>query len=146
MPAAVREQPATLPLDSIIRGDCVAAMRALPPASVDMIFADPPYNLQLGGHLFRPDGSQVDAVDDDWDKFDSLATYDRFTHAWLAEARRILKPTGSIWVIGSYHNIFRVGAMMQDHGLSGSSTMWCGARPTPCPTSRAPALPTHTKR
>src|SRR3546814_1668550 len=76
-------------------------------ASVDMIFADPPYNLQLGGDLLRPDGSQVDAVDDDWDKFDSLATYDRFTHAWLKEAKRILKPNGSIWVIGSYHNIFR---------------------------------------
>src|SRR3546814_17805036 len=73
-------------------------MRSLPAASVDMIFADPPYNLQLGGDLLRPDGSQVDAVDDDWDKFDSLATYDRFTHAWLKEAKRILKPNGSIWV------------------------------------------------
>ena len=93
--------PADLPLDSILQGDCVAMMRSLPAASVDMIFADPPYNLQLGGDLLRPDGSQVDAVDDDWDKFDSLATYDRFTHAWLKEAKRILKPNGSIWVIGS---------------------------------------------
>src|SRR3546814_20927532 len=90
-------------------------MRSLPAASVDMIFADPPYNLQLGGDLLRPDGSQVDAVDDDWDKFDSLATYDRFTHAWLKEAKRILKPNGSIWVIGSYHTIFRVGTSLQDN-------------------------------
>ena len=109
--------PADLPLDSILQGDCVEMMRSLPAASVDMIFADPPYNLQLGGDLLRPDGSQVDAVDDDWDKFDSLATYDRFTHAWLQEAKRILKPNGSIWVIGSYHNIFRVGAALQDEGF-----------------------------
>ncbi|MCU0729576.1 MAG: site-specific DNA-methyltransferase [Sphingopyxis sp.] len=107
-------------------------MRALPAASVDMIFADPPYNLQLGGDLFRPDGSQVDAVDDDWDKFDSLAAYDRFTHAWLAEARRILKPGGSIWVIGSYHNIFRVGAALQDQGYwILNDIVWRKANPMP---------------
>jgi modification methylase len=110
-------QTVSIPKDQILRGDCVAAMRALPDACIDMIFADPPYNLQLGGDLHRPDGSQVDAVDDDWDKFDSLATYDAFTREWLAEARRILKPTGSIWVIGSYHNIFRVGAAVQDQGF-----------------------------
>ena len=106
-----------LPINQILRGDCIENMRTLPSQSVDMIFADPPYNLQLGGDLARPDGSRVDAVTDDWDKFDSFATYDRFTREWLAEARRILKPSGSIWVIGSYHNIFRVGAMMQDLGF-----------------------------
>ncbi|HEY5721700.1 MAG TPA: site-specific DNA-methyltransferase [Allosphingosinicella sp.] len=105
-----------LPLDTIIEQDCVAAMASLPEASVDMIFADPPYNLQLGGDLFRPEGGLVDAVDDDWDKFDTFATYDAFTRAWLKEARRILKPDGTLWVIGSYHNIFRVGAALQDEG------------------------------
>lgn len=124
--------PADLPLDSILQGDCIAMMRSLPAASVDMIFADPPYNLQLGGDLHRPDGSQVDAVDDDWDKFDSLAAYDRFTHAWLAEARRILKPGGSIWVIGSYHNIFRVGAALQDQGYwILNDIVWRKANPMP---------------
>jgi modification methylase len=105
-----------LPLDHIIEDDCVAAMARLPAASVDMIFADPPYNLQLGGDLFRPEGGLVDAVNDDWDKFDTFETYDQFTRAWLKEARRILKPEGSLWVIGSYHNIFRVGAALQDEG------------------------------
>jgi modification methylase len=105
-----------LPLDRIIQSDCVAAMNALPPASVDMIFADPPYNLQLGGDLFRPEGSRVDAVDDHWDKFNSFAHYDAFTRDWLAAAKRVLKPNGTIWVIGSYHNIFRVGAAVQDLG------------------------------
>jgi modification methylase len=105
-----------LPLDQIIQDDCVAAMARLPDASIDMIFADPPYNLQLGGDLFRPEGGRVDAVDDDWDKFDTFASYDAFTRAWLAEARRILKPDGTLWVIGSYHNIFRVGAALQDQG------------------------------
>jgi len=103
-----------LPLDQIVQGDCIAEMARLPDKCVDMIFADPPYNLQLGGELFRPEGSRVDAVDDDWDKFDSLATYDEFTRDWLAEARRILKDDGTIWVIGSYHNIYRVGALLQD--------------------------------
>lgn len=122
----------SLPLDSILKGDCIERMRALPAASVDLIFADPPYNLQLGGDLHRPDGTQVDAVDDDWDKFDSLATYDRFTHAWLAEARRVLKPGGSIWVIGSYHNIFRVGAALQDQGYwILNDVVWRKANPMP---------------
>jgi modification methylase len=129
---AVVAAPVALPLDSILRGDCIEQMRALPAQSVDMIFADPPYNLQLGGDLHRPDGSQVDAVDDDWDKFDSLAAYDRFTHAWLAEARRILKPGGSIWVIGSYHNIFRVGAALQDQGYwILNDVIWRKANPMP---------------
>ncbi len=101
-------------LNSIIKGDCVAALEALPDHSVDAIFADPPYNLQLGGTLHRPDQSLVDAVDDEWDQFASFEAYDAFTRAWLLACRRVLKPHGTIWVIGSYHNIFRVGAMMQD--------------------------------
>ncbi|HEY6916617.1 MAG TPA: site-specific DNA-methyltransferase [Allosphingosinicella sp.] len=106
-----------LPLNSIIEDDCIAAMASLPDACVDMIFADPPYNLQLGGELFRPEGSRVDACDDDWDKFDTFQAYDDFTKAWMKEARRILKPSGTLWVIGSYHNIFRCGATLQDLGF-----------------------------
>jgi len=106
-----------LPLNTIIAGDCVEVMDGLPAASIDLIFADPPYNLQLRGDLHRPEGSQVDAVDDDWDRFASFEAYDRFTRQWLAAARRVLKPTGAIWVIGSYHNIFRVGAALQDTGF-----------------------------
>jgi modification methylase len=98
----------------IIVGDCVAQMAALPAASIDLVFADPPYNLQLKGDLKRPDDSRVDAVDDDWDKFASFAEYDAFTRAWLAACRRLLKPAGTLWVIGSYHNIYRVGAILQD--------------------------------
>ena len=113
----VKEVPApVLPVGQIIQEDCVKAMAALPAGSIDMIFADPPYNLQLGGELFRPEGGRVDAVDDDWDKFATFADYDSFTRAWLKEARRILKPNGTLWVIGSYHNIFRVGAALQDEG------------------------------
>jgi modification methylase len=106
-----------LPFNVIIQGDCIDEMSKLPDRSVDMIFADPPYNLQLGGDLFRPEGSRVDAVDDEWDKFDSLATYDNFTREWLEQARRVLKDDGTIWVIGSYHNIYRVGALLQDEGF-----------------------------
>jgi modification methylase len=105
-----------LPLNQILQDDCIAAMARLPAGSVDMVFADPPYNLQLGGDLFRPEGGLVDAVDDDWDKFATFAAYDEFTRAWLKEARRILKPNGTLWVIGSYHNIYRVGAALQDAG------------------------------
>ncbi len=106
-----------LPVGRILDGDCIEAMRSLPDASIDMIFADPPYNLQLGGDLSRPDGSHVDAVTDHWDQFDSFAAYDKFSREWLTEARRLLKPNGSLWVIGSYHNIFRLGAMLQDMGF-----------------------------
>ena len=124
--------PVTLPLDQILRGDCVEAMRGLPDACIDMIFADPPYNLQLGGDLSRPDGSHVDAVTNAWDRFDSFATYDAFTRAWLAEARRILKPNGSLWVIGSYHNIFRVGTSLQDAGFwILNDIVWRKANPMP---------------
>jgi len=98
----------------IIVGDCVAQMAALPAASIDLVFADPPYNLQLKGDLKRPDDSRVEAVDDDWDKFASFADYDAFTRAWLSACRRLLKPAGTLWVIGSYHNIYRVGAILQD--------------------------------
>ena len=108
---------ADLPVGRILAGDCIEAMRSLPTASVDLVFADPPYNLQLGGDLNRPDGSHVDAVTDHWDQFDSMAVYDRFTREWLTEARRVLKPDGALWVIGSYHNIFRVGSILQDLGF-----------------------------
>jgi len=121
-----------LPFDEILMGDCIAEMARLPDKSVDMIFADPPYNLQLGGDLFRPEGSRVDAVDDDWDKFDSLTTYDDFTRGWLAQARRLLKDNGTIWVIGSYHNIFRVGALLQDAEFwILNDVIWRKANPMP---------------
>ena len=97
--------------DIVIQGDCVSALKTLPTASVDLVFADPPHNLQLGGMLARPDHSTVDAVDDA-DKFDSFAAYDAFSQAWLTSA--VLKPDGAIWVIGSYHNIFRLGRILQD--------------------------------
>lgn len=103
--------------ETIILGDCIEQMNALPEKSVDLIFADPPYNLQLGGDLLRPDNSKVDAVDDHWDQFDSFAAYDAFTREWLKAARRVLKDDGAIWVIGSYHNIFRVGVAVQDLGF-----------------------------
>ena len=106
-----------LKTDVVMRGDCIEVLRSLPDACVDMVFADPPYNLQLGGDLLRPDNSKVDAVDDDWDKFDSFAAYDAFTREWMTECRRVLKPEGSIWVIGSYHNVFRLGAAIQDLGF-----------------------------
>jgi modification methylase len=111
--------PSTRPewLNTILKGDCVAALERLPEKSVDVVFADPPYNLQLEGDLHRPDQSRVDAVDDDWDRFESFEAYDAFTRAWLLAVRRVLKPNGTIWVIGSYHNIFRVGAAMQDLGF-----------------------------
>jgi len=123
---------AALPLDTILQGDCIEAMNALPAGSVDMVFADPPYNLQLGGDLHRPDNSTVDAVDDDWDKFASLGDYDTFTRAWLAAARRIMKPDASLWVIGSYHNIFRVGSALQDLGFwILNDVVWRKSNPMP---------------
>ena len=122
----------SLPLDQIIVGDCIASMNALPASSVDLIFADPPYNLQLGGDLTRPDNSHVDAVNNEWDKFSSFAVYDEFTRAWLKAARRILKPDGAIWVIGSYHNIFRVGAAIQDLDFwILNDVVWNKANPMP---------------
>ncbi|HYE00904.1 MAG TPA: site-specific DNA-methyltransferase [Alphaproteobacteria bacterium] len=121
-----------LPLDRILLGDCIASMRALPAGSVDLVFADPPYNLQLGGELHRPDNSRVDGVEDDWDKFSDFAAYDRFTRAWLTEARRVLKDDGALWVIGSYHNIFRVGAILQDLGYwMLNDVIWRKSNPMP---------------
>ena len=123
---------ATLPVDTILVGDCIAQMNALPAGSVDLVFADPPYNLQLEEGLTRPDQSKVDAVDDDWDKFQSFSHYDAFTRAWLAAARRVLKPDGAIWVIGSYHNIFRVGTALQDLDFwMLNDVIWRKANPMP---------------
>ncbi|TNC07437.1 site-specific DNA-methyltransferase [Methylobacterium terricola] len=122
-----------LPLDEVILGDCLTALERLPPASVDLVFADPPYNLQLGtGALLRPDQSTVDAVDDDWDQFASFEAYDTFTRAWLAACRRVMKPTATLWVIGSYHNIFRVGSALQDLGFwILNDIVWRKANPMP---------------
>ena len=106
----------TLPLNQIIHGDSLTILKSLPDKSVDLIFADPPYNLQLQNELLRPNQSVVDAVDDEWDKFEDFAAYDAFTRAWMTECRRILKDDGTIWVIGSYHNIYRVGAILMDLG------------------------------
>ena len=101
----------------VLVGDCVAELEKLPAACVDLVFADPPYNLQLRGDLKRPDDSRVDAVDDAWDKFASFGAYDNFTRAWLLACRRVMKPNATLWVIGSYHNIFRVGTLLQDLGF-----------------------------
>ncbi len=123
---------APLPLNQILAGDCIEIMNSLPEGSVDLIFADPPYNLQLRGDLHRPDNSKVDAVDDAWDQFGSFADYDRFTRDWLAAARRVLKPQGAIWVIGSYHNIFRLGAELQNQGFwMLNDVVWRKANPMP---------------
>src|SRR5690606_31912881 len=111
-----RVNRAAVPLDRIILDDCLAGLRSLPDESVDLVFADPPYKLQLEGALTRPDNGLVDAVDDDWDKFASFAEYDAFTRAWLAECRRVMKRNATLFVIGSYHNIFRVGTALQDIG------------------------------
>jgi DNA modification methylase len=106
--------PDQLPLDTILPGDCIEVLAGLPDNSVDLIFADPPYNLQLSHNLYRPNRTKVDAVDDQWDKFSGFEQYDQFTQAWLEACRRVLKDTGTIWIIGSYHNIYRVGAILQD--------------------------------
>ena len=127
-----RAEPRGLPLNQILAGDCIEMMNALPESSIDLIFADPPYNLQLKGDLHRPDNSKVDAVDDHWDQFSGFAAYDKFTREWLAAARRILKPNGAIWVIGSYHNIFRVGASLQDAGFwILNDVIWRKSNPMP---------------
>jgi modification methylase len=118
--------------ETIIEGDCIEALRALPDRSVDLVFADPPYNLQLGGDLLRPDNSKVDAVDDHWDQFASFEVYDSFTRQWLTECRRVLKDNGSLWVIGSYHNIFRVGVAVQDLGFwILNDVIWRKSNPMP---------------
>jgi modification methylase len=130
--SAAAEETLRLPIDTVLVGDCIDHMNALPAGSVDLIFADPPYNLQLEGGLTRPDQSKVDAVDDDWDKFESFAHYDAFTRAWLKAARRVLKPDGALWVIGSYHNIFRVGTALQDLDFwMLNDVIWRKANPMP---------------
>ncbi|MGC8856695.1 MAG: DNA methyltransferase [Anaerolineae bacterium] len=121
-----------LPLDQIVQGDCVEILNSLPEKSIDLIFADPPYNLQLRNDLHRPDMSRVDAVDDAWDRFESFAEYDAFTRAWLLACKRVLKPTGTIWVIGTYHNIFRVGTILQDLGFwILNDVIWIKSNPMP---------------
>jgi modification methylase len=121
-----------LPLDRILPGDCIEVLKSLPENSVDLIFADPPYNLQLQRDLYRPDTSKVDAVNDGWDKFSDFKVYDEFTSNWLHACRRVLKDTGTIWVIGSYHNIYRVGAILQDLGFwILNDVLWIKDNPMP---------------
>jgi len=121
-----------LPLGQVLEGDCAENMRSLPAGSVDLVFADPPYNLQLRGSLLRPDNSEVDGVDEDWDKFADFALYDRFTRDWLAAARHVLKDDGSLWVIGSYHNVYRMGAILQDLGFwILNDVVWVKSNPMP---------------
>ena len=120
------------PVDEILVGDCIAELGKLPASSVDLVFADPPYNLQLEGALSRPDQSAVDAVDDDWDKFASFSDYDVFTHDWLTAVRRVMKPNATLFVIGSYHNIFRVGTVLQDLGFwILNDVVWRKSNPMP---------------
>lgn len=119
-------------LDQVLVGDSIAMLRRLPPASVHAIFADPPYNLQLKGELRRPDESIVDGVDDAWDRFPDLAAYDAFTRAWLTECRRVLRKDGTIWVMGAYHNVFRLGVALQDLGFwILNDVIWRKANPMP---------------
>ncbi len=118
--------------ERILIGDCLHHLQDLAPGSVDLIFADPPYNLQLGGELYRPNNTRVDGVEAAWDRFDGFADYDAFTRAWLGECRRVLKKDGSLWVIGSYHNIFRVGAVLQDLGFwVMNDVVWRKTNPMP---------------
>lgn len=121
-----------LPLNQVLVGDCQTLLAMLPSASIDCVFADPPYNLQLRGELRRPDDSLVDGVDEDWDRFTDFAAYDRFTHGWLYECRRVLRKDGTLWVIGSYHNIFRIGAILQDLGFwILNDVVWRKSNPMP---------------
>ncbi len=121
-----------LPLDQVLVGDCRQLLADIPEESVDLIFADPPYNLQLEGELWRPNMTRVDGVDDDWDQFESFNQYDRFTREWLTACRRVLKPTGTLWVIGSYHNIYRVGKILQDLNFWFlNDVVWVKSNPMP---------------
>jgi modification methylase len=127
-----QESDMELPVNQILKGDCIEVLKSLPEKSIDLIFADPPYNLQLKNPLHRPNMTRVDAVDDDWDQFGSFAAYDDFTRNWLAACKRVLKSTGTIWVIGSYHNIFRVGTVMQDLGFwMLNDVVWIKGNPMP---------------
>jgi len=121
-----------LPLDQVLVGDCRQILTEIPENTIDLVFADPPYNLQLEGELLRPNLTLVDAVDDDWDQFESFIQYDRFTREWLTACRRVLKPTGTLWVIGSYHNIYRVGKILQDLNFWFlNDVVWVKANPMP---------------
>tara|TARA_E500000305_G_scaffold111859_1_gene128386 strand:- start:8758 stop:9870 length:1113 start_codon:yes stop_codon:yes gene_type:complete len=132
MKTKTRSSAASLPLNQILAGDSIDVMNSLPEGSVDLIFADPPYNLQLRGDLHRPDNSKVDAVDDAWDQFDSFKVYDDFTREWLKAARRLLKPNGAIWAIGSYHNVYRMGAELQNLGFwILNDVVWRKSNPMP---------------
>ena len=127
-----RRVEAAVKTNRVTVGDCIAELRKLPSESVDLVFADPPYNLQLASELLRPNNTRVDGVDDDWDKFTSFSAYDEFCRAWLAECRRILKPDGALWVIGSYHNVFRLGAALQDLGFwIQNDIIWRKVNPMP---------------
>ena len=126
------EYSVVLPKNEILLGDSLELLASLPDRSVDMVFADPPYNLQLSGELRRPNDSRVDGVEEDWDKFDGFMSYDRFTWKWLDECRRVLKDDGTLWVIGSYHNIYRVGATLQDLGYwILNDVVWVKTNPMP---------------
>lgn len=130
MPQA--KQETNLELNHIYQGDCREVLQTLPEKSVDLIFADPPYNLQLQNVLLRPNRTEVDAVTDEWDQFDNFASYDQFTHEWLSACRRVLKDTGTLWVIGSYHNIYRVGSILQDLGFWFlNDIVWVKSNPMP---------------
>jgi DNA modification methylase len=127
-----QSQAPGLPIDQVVQGDCIQVLAGFPEKSVDLIFADPPYNLQLQGDLWRPNQTKVAAVVDEWDQFGSFSDYDRFTQAWLSACRRVLKDTGTLWVIGTYHNIFRVGAILQDLGFwILNDVVWVKANPMP---------------
>jgi modification methylase len=124
--------PSSLPLDTVLHGNCLALLDDLPENSVDLIFADPPYNLQLEKELWRPNVSKVRQVDDEWDQFDTVRAYDEFTRAWLAACRRVLKDEGTLWVIGSYHNIHRVGVLLEELDFwTLNSIVWIKTNPTP---------------
>jgi modification methylase len=128
----LKRMASSLPTERVLVGDCIELMNSLPECSVDLIFADPPYNLQLKSELHRPDNSRVDAVNDHWDQFESFRTYDEFTNNWLAASKRILKKDGAIWIIGSYHNIFRVGSAVQNQGFwILNDVVWHKSNPMP---------------
>ena len=127
-----KSRSTTLPRNEILLGDCIEQLKALPDESIDLVFADPPYNLQLEGDLLRPNNTRVDGVHQDWDKFKDFASYDAFSRAWLGQCQRILKPKGALWVIGSYHNIFRIGAALQDFGFwIHNDIIWRKTNPMP---------------
>ena len=132
MNITVKKNQISLPLNSILQGDTIDKMKQLPSCSIDLIFADPPYNLQLNGNLHRPDNSVVQAVKEDWDRFLNFKDYDLFCEKWLSEARRLLKPNGALWVIGTYHNIYRLGSILQNLGYwILNDVIWRKSNPMP---------------